>query len=476
MSENKGFTIIQNEIINSGKVSLKAMGLFLYLKSKPKDWRFSTLRIKNEVKDGLASIRSAMQELEAVGLVKRLKTKNEKGQFEINYIFDETVSENPTTEKPTTEIKKPSNRVRKSADGKTNNGKTEIGNPNNKKNNEEVKNYSPEDLDRIKIEDGVRIHEETKVALDIYARDTKTQVVKPFVLIVAKDTDHSRTILEMIKSKSFFDGYYADKVIEVHSNQRGEEKDENIAQLLTLEDPDNKTEIVIHVNMLKEGWDVTNLYTIVPLRTAASVTLREQTIGRGLRLPFGKRVGISKVDTLTIVAHDKFQEIVDEANKPDSIIRKENIITIDETELSKPKEVVSSQTSLNSKYEARVTAVSSMADDSERTKEIEAIKAEKSILELFVNEAKSIKNIEELKSEDVKKTVLANVAREINEKTLFAEEIMEAVVKRYEELADEFIAAVIAIPQISIIQSGEAKSHFESFDLDVKNLNLQPLS
>lgn len=139
MSENKGFTIIQNEIINSGKVSLKAMGLFLYLKSKPKDWRFSTLRIKNEVKDGLASIRSAMQELEAVGLVKRLKTKNEKGQFEINYIFDETVSENPPTEKPTTEIKKPSNRVRKTDDGKTNNGKTEIGKPNNNKKNEEVK-------------------------------------------------------------------------------------------------------------------------------------------------------------------------------------------------------------------------------------------------------------------------------------------------------------------------------------------------
>ena len=105
MSENKGFTIIQNEIINSGKVSLKAMGLFLYLKSKPKDWRFSTLRIKNEVKDGLASIRSAMQELEAVGLVKRLKKKNEKGQFEMNYIFNETVSENLTTEKPKSDIK-----------------------------------------------------------------------------------------------------------------------------------------------------------------------------------------------------------------------------------------------------------------------------------------------------------------------------------------------------------------------------------
>lgn len=65
--------------------------------------------------------------------------------------------------------------------------------------------------------------------------------------------------------------------------------------------------------MLKEGWDVTNLYTIVPLRTAASLTLREQTIGRGLRLPYGKRTGNDKVDKLTIVSHDKFQQIIEEA-------------------------------------------------------------------------------------------------------------------------------------------------------------------
>ena len=73
--------------------------------------------------------------------------------------------------------------------------------------------------------------------------------------------------------------------------------------------------------MLKEGWDVTNLYTIVPLRAANSRTLVEQSIGRGLRLPYGKRTGVAAVDRLTIVAHDRFQEIVDEANKPDSIIR-----------------------------------------------------------------------------------------------------------------------------------------------------------
>jgi type III restriction enzyme len=51
--------------------------------------------------------------------------------------------------------------------------------------------------------------------------------------------------------------------------------------LLSVERPDEPTEIVVHVNMLKEGWDVTNLYTIVPLRTADSRTLVEQSIGRG---------------------------------------------------------------------------------------------------------------------------------------------------------------------------------------------------
>ena len=112
MSENKGFTIIQNEIINSGKVSLKAMGLFLYLKSKPKDWRFSTLRIQKDFSDGLFAIRKAMKELEEVGLLERKKTKNEKGQFETNYIFldDEIVSENTPTEiieEPKIEIVKP---------------------------------------------------------------------------------------------------------------------------------------------------------------------------------------------------------------------------------------------------------------------------------------------------------------------------------------------------------------------------------
>ena len=175
-------------------------------------------------------------------------------------------------------------------------------------------------------------------------------LVKPFVLVVAQHTDHAGEIeADDYVSQGFFDGYYADKVMEIHSNQTGGEKDDNIERLVSLENPLNKIEIVIHVNMLKEGWDVTNLYTIIPLRTATSMTLREQTIGRGLRLPYGERTGDDKVDKLTIVAHDRFQEIVDEANKPDSIIRKENIITIEPTRLAGQKKLLPSFLLLNRK-------------------------------------------------------------------------------------------------------------------------------
>ncbi|WP_349507897.1 DEAD/DEAH box helicase, partial [Agrobacterium pusense] len=181
--------------------------------------------------------------------------------------------------------------------------------------------YSTEKLEEIKLEDGIHHHEYVKVELENYSRTHDTKVVKPFMLVVAQDTTHASTLKTYIESDKFFDGRYKGRVIEVHSNQSGEESDEATQRLLAVEH-DEMTEVVVHVNKLKEGWDVTNLYTIVPLRASASEILTEQTIGRGLRLPYGRRTGVEAVDRLCIVAHDRFQEIVDRANKAESIIRK----------------------------------------------------------------------------------------------------------------------------------------------------------
>jgi type III restriction enzyme len=115
---------------------------------------------------------------------------------------------------------------------------------------------SPEAIQTLKLEDGVRLHESVKVDLETYARENGEPIVKPFVLVIARDTTHAAELMKLIQSDVFFQGRYADKVIQVDSSVKEEE---TVEKLLTVEHNDNPVEIVIHVNMLKEGWDVTNL-------------------------------------------------------------------------------------------------------------------------------------------------------------------------------------------------------------------------
>lgn len=337
--------------------------------------------------------------------------------------------------------------------------------------------FSPEELDRIKLEDGIRIHEDTKVALDIFARDTKTPKVKPFVLVVAKDTNHASVLRELIVSKAFFDGYYADKVMEIHSNQKGSEKEENIQHLISLEDPKNQIEIVIHVNMLKEGWDVTNLYTIIPLRTAASLTLREQTIGRGLRLPYGKRTGNPKVDKLTIVAHDRFQEIVEEANKPGSIIRKENIIVIDEGEPNQSKEVISSLPKFEQELETEKVRIGQLPETPEKQQAQQQYVIKKRLYETLPELNREVNSVEDLTREEIKQVAVNRIRDKMEnapQSDLFVDELIQMVEQAYDEVVREFVGNIIEIPRITIMQSEKVESGFHEFELDARNLNFQP--
>ncbi|MEP9374287.1 DEAD/DEAH box helicase family protein [Mesorhizobium sp. KR1-2] len=182
---------------------------------------------------------------------------------------------------------------------------------------------SPGEIEEIKLHDAIRLHEGVRVELEVYARENRVGAVKPIVLVIARDTSHAAELMRLIRSPRFFDGRFTNKVIQVDSSVR---EDEAVERLLKVERADEPTEIVIHVNMLREGWDVNNLYTIVPLRAGNSNTLVWQAIGRGLRLPYGGRTGIAAIDRLNIVAHDRFQEIVEEARRPDSPARLEQLV------------------------------------------------------------------------------------------------------------------------------------------------------
>ena len=339
--------------------------------------------------------------------------------------------------------------------------------------------YTQEELDRIKLEDGIRIHEDTKVALEIYARDENCRLVKPFVLVVTRDTDHASKVKALIQSTAFFEGRYTDKVMEIHSNQRGEEKEENIQQLLTLEDADNKIEIVIHVNMLKEGWDVTNLYTIIPLRTSASETLTEQTIGRGLRLPYGKRTGNDKVDKLTIIAHDNFQRIIEEANKPGSIIKQKNIIEIDPDTYEGRKEVVVAKTAAEEKMETQKQEIEAMPESEEKVKAAATLEIKKTIYETIPQVNNKVRSVHELSQTDIKDIVVTKVKEQLlssAQRGLYDDDVVKEIEAAYQSTVDEFIQQTIEIPRIVIQPTDEVDSGFHDFDLEVKNLNFPPVA
>lgn len=180
-----------------------------------------------------------------------------------------------------------------------------------------IAGYSQDDIEEMKIRDGLTLHEHRKAVLREYCVNNELDYVKPIVLIACKDTDHAKKIRALIDSDDFMNGKYKGKVIEIHSKQTGEESEENVRLLLSIENAKNPIEIVLHVYKLKEGWDVNNLFTIIPLNAAKSDILAMQTIGRGLRLPFGEQTGNEDLDTLDIVAHDHYRELVDEIRSSD---------------------------------------------------------------------------------------------------------------------------------------------------------------
>lgn len=339
--------------------------------------------------------------------------------------------------------------------------------------------YDEEGLEMLKLKDGVRVHEETKVQLEVYSRENSVKRVKPFMLVVAKDTEHANALMTTIESPEFFNGDYRGKVITVHSKQTGEENDETIQQLLTVEDPNNPVEIVIHVNMLKEGWDVTNLYTIVPLRRADSRTLVEQSIGRGLRLPYGKRTGNSAVDRLTIVAHDKFQEIVDEANRGDSILVTGIVIGRDIPDSrSKVVEVVPTAVQI-------ITGQTGTGSDSVKQKPLfddkREIEVAKTTLDIIKKEFERLPRSSDLTSPQVRAELVQRVKEVIRvpqgQLPGFYEKLPDS---RLEEVICEttevYVKLSIDIPRIVLVPAGDVTCGYRDFDLDTSSINQKPVA
>jgi type III restriction enzyme len=373
--------------------------------------------------------------------------------------------------------------------------------------NFDARAHTPEEIEKVKLEDGVRLHETTKVELLTYARENGVPVVKPFMLVIARDTTHAGQLLALLESAAFYDGRYQGKVIQVDSSRTGAEEEAMIARLLAVESVDEPTEIVIHVNMLKEGWDVTNLYTIVPLRAANARTLIEQSIGRGLRLPYGKRTGVAAVDRLNIVAHDKFQEIIDEANRGDSPIRlKQIILDAPSADDRKVSVQVVSNTMARLGLALSPTDLAPFAPLSPQMgeglllpsppggrraggegtpvfttdRELQAARVVMDVIGGYEVRRDLVPTSSALLRPEVQSAILAEVAERLKpvQGNLLAEGDdgtpaldLSAVVAKTTEI---IVQQTIDIPRIAVVPTGEVTTGFHPFKLDVSQLHLQP--
>ena len=339
-------------------------------------------------------------------------------------------------------------------------------------------NFGDEQLDKMMLLDGITCHESTKRKLEVYAANHGKPVVKPFMLVVCKDTDHATWVEQFVKSDEFRGGAYRNKTIIVHSKQKGAETEANTRLLLDVENPENPVEIVIHVNMLKEGWDVNNLYTIVPLRTAASKILREQMVGRGLRLPYGERTGDRDVDAVMLTAHDKFNDILAEAQRGDSIFKAGNVIKAEEIV---PEQVTTTQLSFDMPSNESHDEAYSFTQI-ERTEQTDAVISRAQTL-IRQEVSRSIQTEPEhtvtpQTAQKIVDTVAAQLSVDKDLGVTFHENEMPLAAWMLYQTEQTHIAAkakFIPIPRIKITDAGVEEYVFVDFDLDVSAFNHVPI-
>ncbi len=150
---------------------------------------------------------------------------------------------------------------------------------------------------------------------------------------------------------------------------------ENLSILKTVDEPDNPVEWIISVAMLTEGWDVKNVFQIVPHEQRAfnSKLLIAQVLGRGLRIP----KGVEQPVYVRINNHEKWsQEIKD---LYEEVLELENRITYGYTESRKQYEFPL----YNLDYEAEQQTVGSEKQPSTKEPKVEKLKPQNRVKQSF---------------------------------------------------------------------------------------------
>ncbi|TSC79118.1 MAG: type III restriction enzyme, res subunit family [Parcubacteria group bacterium Gr01-1014_33] len=117
----------------------------------------------------------------------------------------------------------------------------------------------------------------------------KYRLIKPLTILVTKDISKARTLredlIDFLEKREKISRKAVEKKVLIVTSHKDHKK--NVLELKNVDDKDNSVEWIVSVSMLTEGWDVKNVFQIVPWEDRAfnSKLLIAQVLGRGLRIP-----------------------------------------------------------------------------------------------------------------------------------------------------------------------------------------------
>ncbi len=97
IERTQGYTVMSNYHLRDKSLSLKAKGLLSQMLSLPEDWDYTLSGLAVINRESKDAIRSAVNELEKAGYIKRRQTTDAGGKFSAN---EYVIYERPVTEEP----------------------------------------------------------------------------------------------------------------------------------------------------------------------------------------------------------------------------------------------------------------------------------------------------------------------------------------------------------------------------------------
>lgn len=100
LQDPRGFTLVRNAAIEDEALSFRARGVLVYLLSRPDGWETDSTRLAQKAKEGREAVRTALNELEASGYLRRIKRQAQAGRWITETLVADHLIEGDVTPAP----------------------------------------------------------------------------------------------------------------------------------------------------------------------------------------------------------------------------------------------------------------------------------------------------------------------------------------------------------------------------------------